>query len=269
MAAPTFVAAGAPVYGSATRWPSSLTVTSSDAPVGVAAGDRLVLFVSVYYSQRTFPTPVDDTLGGFDGVSSWTAITPAQFSASGGTSNGFWQLWASTVRYSASLFPFTLTPLGTASGVAYTPIRTGGVYRAQLCAWRPSGAYGSRGTGTAFNNADFLPNNAYSTSLTDADGILVAAAALPDAAFDSTIGSLTTANGFTERFHQTPITDRGGSLKIADRTPGATGSYSGPVWAKPGQFPENPSGIAMVIAFNAPDPVVAGPGEWGVDQVRW
>lgn len=269
MAAPTFIGAGNPVYGSATGWPASLTIGTADVPSGVVAGDRLVLFVSVYYGQRTFPTPVDDTLGSFGGVSTWTSIGNASFTDGGVSANQFWQLWAYTIRYDSTLFPFTLTPQGATSGTAYTPI-LGGVYRAQLCAWRPSAAYGSRSTGTAFNNATRIPNASYSASLTNADGLLVAAATLPGTSGasgpDATIGTLNTANGFTERFHQTPITNRGGSLKIADRTPGAAGSYNGPVWTKPGTSPNNPSGVAMLIAFNDPDPSV---NEWGVDQVRW
>jgi hypothetical protein len=271
VAAPAFVAAGAPVYGSSSAWPSSLTIGTADVPSGVIAGDRLILFVQVQYGQRTFPT-VDDTLGSFGGVSTWTAIGTASFSAGGGSATQYWQLWAYTIRYDATLFPLTLTPQGTTSGTAYTPISGAPVYRAQLCAWRPSAAYGSRATGTAFNNATLIPNGSYSSnlSLTNTDGLLVAAATLPGTVGttgpDATIGTLSSANGFTERFHQTPITNRGGSLKIADQTPGATGSYGGPLWTKPGAFPTNPSGAAMLIAFNDPDPSM---NEWGVDQVRW
>lgn len=263
MAAPAFVAAGNAVYGSSSAWPSSLTIGTADVPSGVIAGDRLVLTIAVEYGQRLFPTPADDTLGSFSGLSTWTSIGTANFSAGGTVSTSRTQLWAYTIRYDAALFPLTVTPIGTTSGTTYTPILSRGYYRPQLFAWRPSNAYASRGLGTSFNNATLLPSTSYgSQTLTNSDGIVVAIAHLGNG---GTIGSLSTSNGFTQRATQAAITDRGGSLVVADYAPGSTGSYNGPVWTKPTPY----NGAAILMSFNDPDPAVAGSNEWGVGQVRW
>jgi hypothetical protein len=262
VAAPTFIGGGNPVYGSSTGWPASLTIAASDAPTGAASGDRLVLCISVRYGQRTFPLPVDDTLASFDGLSTWTSIGRAQSSVSGSASTSYTQLWSYTIRNSSTLYPFTITPIGTTSGTTYTPILSTGYYRAQLFAWRPSRGYSSRGLGSSNNTQTLLPNTTYgSQSLSDPDGIIVAVAALDS----DSVGSLSTANGFTERFTQPEITNRGGSLVVADYGPGSTGTYPGPIWTKP----SGPRGAAVLMSFNPLDPPLDGVGEWGVDQVRW
>ena len=98
--------------------------------------------------------------------------------------------------------------------------------------------------------------------MVSADAVTIAAAALPAG---GTIGALSTANGFTERFHQSPITspDRGGSLKVADN-PGGTAF---PRWSKGNVFPDNPSGAGVLFVLDAFDPATAS--EWGVDRIAW
>jgi hypothetical protein len=260
--APTFVGAGNAVYGSADSWPSSLLIGSGDVPSGIVNGDRLILFVSVYYQQDLFPS-VDDSLGSFDGLSTWTTIPKAQFLVTGTSSNLFWQLWAYTVRYSEDLFPLTISPLGTTSGTAYTPSQRApnDNYRAQLYAWSPSHAAGDSGTGSASALGATLPSAGASATLTNADGILVAAAAMP---YAGAINAFSTARSFTEQYHQTAITNRGGSLKVADYAPGSAATYTGPQWSK--QTGTNLSGVAVTIAFNDLDPAL---DQWGMNVVRW
>lgn len=263
MAVPTWVGAGTVIYDSALSWPQNLTVGASNLPAGIANGDSLLLLVTVSYGQRTFPTPVDDTLGSFAGLSAWTPIGTSQFSASGGASTGFWQLWAYVMQYDPSAFPFAVTPIGTTSGTQYTPILSGGNYRAQMFAWNPPLLYGTRSDGTASNNATVIPSLNRNVSLTDSQGIVIAAAALPssETGTGGTIGSLSAANGFTEQHHESPILNHGGSLKVADYVPGTTGTISGPQWTKP----TGPSGVSMLITLVT----TTGGKDWGMNVVRW
>lgn len=262
MALPEWVGVGSVIYDSTLRWPDHLEITDAALPSGISTGDSLVLFVSVSYSQQTFPT-LDDKLDSFSGVDAWNAIAPAQFSTSGGVTNGFWQLWAYVMQYDASAFPFALTPIGQTSGTQYTPVRTGGNYRAQMAAWTPPLLVGNSARGTAFNNATRIPNGSVSVTLTNDEGILIAAAALPsaDTGTGGEIGAFFLDQNFTERHHEPPIVDHGGSLKIADYAPGVTGSRTSPQWVKP----TGPSGISLMFSL-VPD---TGGENWGMNVVRW
>lgn len=260
---PEWVGAGPVIYDSALTWPASLEITAASLPAGISTGDSLVLFVSASYGQKTFPLPIDDKLGSFGGVSAWIPIDPAQFTSVGGTSTGYWQLWAYVMQYDESAFPFALTPLKASDGTPYIPVRTGGNYRAQMAAWTPPLLYGDRDSGTAFNNATRIPNGTTSVNLTDEFGVVIAAAALPssDTGLGGEIGAFFLANNFTEQHHEPPIQDHGGSLKIADYVPGGYGSVAGPQWVKP----TGPSGIGLVFSLVHD----TGGEDWGMNVVRW
>jgi len=260
---PEWVGAGSVIYDSALRWPARLEITSASLPAGISTGDSLVLFVSVSYSQKTFPLPIDDKLGSFGGVSAWNAIAPAQFTSVGGVSTGFWQLWAYFMQYDESAFPFALTPLKESDGTPYDPVRAGGNYRAQMAAWNRPLLYDDRDSGTAFNNATRIPNGGTSVNLTDEFGIVIAAAALPssDTGTGGEIGAFFLDNDFTEQFHEPPILDHGGSLKIADYAPGAATTVNGPQWVKP----TGPSGIGLLFSLVRD----TGGEDWGMNVVRW
>lgn len=264
MAAPTYVGAGNAVYSGSAAWPSSLTINSSDLPSGTQANDAVVLFVTVFHSQRTFPTPVDDTLASFSGLTGWSVVPRGSFSSSFAASNLYYQVYAYVRRRASITFPLTITPIGTTSGTTYAPIN-GGNYRAQLLAWRPSRLLGNTNTGTAGNTETLIPRSPPPTAFAaSSDAVTIAAAALPGG---GTIGAISVANGFTERLNQAPITspDRGGSLRVADR--GGSGGQTSPQWSKGNVFPDNPSGASVIFVLDAFDSATAS--EWGVDRIAW
>lgn len=263
MAAPTYVGAGNAVYSGSAAWPSSLTINSSDLPSGTQANDAVVLFVTAFYSQRTFPTPVDDTLASFSGLTGWSVVPRGSFSSTFAAANLYYQVYAYVWRRASIAFPVTITPIGATSGTAYTPIN-GGNYRAQLLAWRPSRLLGNTNSGTANNASSTIPSSSSTVSVVSAEAVTIAAAALPAG---GTIGALSTANGFTERFHQPDITSpaRGGSLRVADRS--GSGGQTSPQWSKGNVFPDNPSGASVLFVLDAFDPATAS--DWGVGRIAW
>jgi hypothetical protein len=257
---PTFIGAST-VYGSSSSWPSSLTFGTSDTPAGVVAGDRLVMFVTVRYGQRTFPLPVDKTLASFGGFTGWDYIATAQFSASGGVSSSFTQVWVYTKRFVSGDLPLTATPLD-GSSTAYTPILTGGVYRLTLAAWRPSYAWSgltaARSLGTAFNNATTLPSGAMSGVTGVSAGVFVQGFFLSDSDLGAKSGG-----AFTTRYTQASIANRGGSFTIADETFSSTTTSSGTSYTKP----TGPDGAVILIALDQLDPAL-GTG-WSVGQIKY
>lgn len=261
MAAPTFVGAGSAAYGSSDSWPSSLLIGSGNVPAGVTTVDRLILFISVYYAQDRFPV-VDDTLGSFGGLDGWTAIPKAQYQVTGTGSNVFWQLWAYTIRYVDATFPLTIVPTGATSGTAYVPSQRSldDNYRAQLFAWTPSHVADDFADGNATTGGGILPASAFAVTLTNTDGLVIAAGAMPKA---GALGTFSNARSFTERYHQTAIAARGGSLKVADYAPGSTGTYTTPQWNK--DSGTGLGGASLLIALNDPDSF----DQWGMNVVRW
>ena len=259
----TFIGAST-VYGSSSSWPSSLTFGTSDTPAGVVAGDRLVMFVTVRYGQRTFPLPADTTLGSFGGFTGWDFIATAQFSAFGLQGPGFTQIWAYTKRYVSGDLPLTATPLDP-SGTAYTPIvASSSVYRLTLAAWRPSygfsGLTADRGLGTAFNNATIIPESGIGTVIGSPAGVFVEGFFLSN----NDLGAQT-GTGFTTQYTQASITGRGGSFTIADKTFSSTTSSSGTSYTKP----RGPDGAVILIALDQLDPSLSPAGGWSVGQIKY
>lgn len=251
----TFVGGGSAAYGP-TPWTTLLQVTTSNLPTGIQTNDRVLLLISAYHVQDR--SPLDDTLGSFNGLSDFSYLGRANFTATSPGNFQRWQLYAYTALHTASIYPLSIVPIGATSGTTYTPLLSGN-FRAQVFAWTPARDAGGTDTSGHPNADTQIPDENNVVAISESEGIAVAAAAMPAG---GTIGALDVANGFTERYVQAPIATYGGSLVIADRTPGVTGSVITPRWVKP----TGNSGVAMLIAFNG---LSVAADEWGVNVIRW
>lgn len=258
MTNPAFVGAST-VYSASNPWPSTLTVNTSDLPSGSAVGDRIVLFVTDFYTQGLRPT-VEPTLGQFGGLTGWDTVDRTGYQTSGFSINTYTEIWTYTTRRTSTTFPLTIEPQ-TSSGTPIVPNVSSGerFYRVTVAAWSPSSAFrsGASASDGQSNGATVSPDNSIAVNGVGS-GTYVQANFVQFA----DMGTVSAANGYTVRYTQPAVTGRGGSLTISDKSFGSSGASSYIVFNKP----IGSNAGAVNFPLDVPDPSLNG---WSVGRIKY
>jgi hypothetical protein len=252
MSSPAFIDASPYVEDPTYAWPSTLTVTSSDVPAGVATGDRLLLLVpaitsnapSFHHFHVTHPE--------------WTTVTSV-----GQPGAGSPYLAVFTARNTAAAFPVTIE----SHTISHTLLadHVGDIYRrwgAVIAAWSPSSTITTSQIGSASGTTP-IPSVNLTTPTFAADGVAIAVALLSGGFYGAH-----TVNGFTEQGDRSPTWHAGypATLKIADKAMTAGSGTSGIRWS---HTPAGSTAGYVLLTLDDPDPPIVTPGGWSVGMIQW